>query len=190
MVWRSKNLDAPRMDVARTPGSIRRRRSSPRSRWRATLLRFDLGTSTIRRAAWWTSSHWQLTGLGANHLDAGAARLSAVIAMIPRRQSRLGLERTRVRPRFGDAGSARREGRPDRLAAARLESHQRRAGELGRADRPAAPGDVQGAPLISLQTVLSLTTVRSRCSDALTADGSQQTFLLMLDEIALSFLGL
>jgi hypothetical protein len=52
------------------------------------------------------------------------------------------------------------------------------------------PGTSQGAPLISLQTVLSLSIGQVSLQYALTADGTSSAFLLMLNEIAISFLGL
>ncbi len=52
------------------------------------------------------------------------------------------------------------------------------------------PGTAQGAPLISLQTVLSLSIGQVSLQFAFTSDGANKTFLLMLNEIALAFLGL
>jgi hypothetical protein len=52
------------------------------------------------------------------------------------------------------------------------------------------PGTGQGAPLISLQTVLHLSIGQVGLQYASSVDGSHSGFLLMLDEIAISFLGL
>ena len=52
------------------------------------------------------------------------------------------------------------------------------------------PGTGQGAPLISLQTVLHLSIGQVGLQYASSADGTRHGFLLMLDEIAISFLGL
>ncbi len=153
-------------------------------------LRFDLGTSTIRPGSLVDELSLQLTGLLQTTSTPAQLGYLPVIAMI----------------RAGNLGSAWNGlafdldlGTPGQLAAKAGLTASLLLAWNPTSDTPGTwdtqiglqlPGTSQGAPLISLQTVLSLSIGQVALQYALTADGNQQTFLLMLDEIALSFLGL
>ena len=154
-------------------------------------LRFDLGTSAVRAGSVVDQLSLQLTGLvqAASQTPAQLGYLP-VIAMIP----------------GGDLGPAWNGlvfnldmGSPGQLAAkagltaSLLLAWNPASDTAGTWDMQIGlqlPGTAQGAPLISLQTVLSLSIGQVSLQYALTADKTSTTYLLMLDEIALTFLGL
>lgn len=153
-------------------------------------LRFNLGTSTVRPGSLVDELSLQLTGLVQTTSTPAQLGYLPVISMV----------------RGGDLGDAWNGlafnvdlGTPGQLAAKAGLTASLLLAWNPTSDTPGTwdaqiglqlPGTSQGAPLISLQTVLSLSIGQVSLQYALTADGTAKTFLLMLDEIALTFLGL
>jgi hypothetical protein len=168
-------------------------------------LRFDLGTSTIRRKGsvvtfgGTTAAHYgslvdelslQLTGLVRSASTPAKLGYLPVIGMIP--GGRLG-ESWNALAFDVDLGTPGQLAAKAGLTASLLLAWNPTSDKPGTWDAQIGlqlPGTSQGAPLISLQTVLSLSIGQVSLQYALTADGKDKAFLLMLDEIALAFLGL
>ncbi|MGD1066012.1 MAG: hypothetical protein ABR975_04285, partial [Vulcanimicrobiaceae bacterium] len=154
-------------------------------------MRFDLGNSTLRPASLVNEFNLQLTSYAAydaNGKTPPSLGFLPVVAMIPAGDLSSGWNGLTFQVDLGTPGEL--------ASKAGLTSSMLLAWSPSTGEGPQVqvglqlPGTAQGAPLISLQNVLKLSIGQVALSYTATADKSRYGFLLLLNEIAMIFLGL
>jgi hypothetical protein len=155
-------------------------------------MRFDTANSTLRPASLVKEFKLQLTSYTAGSDDPAQLGYLPVVAMIPAGELGTSWNGLAFRVDLGTPGNlASAAGLNSSLLLAWSPVSPSEDGSTW-AVRVGLqlPGTAQGAPLISLQNVLKLSIGQVALAYAQTADKTRYGFLLMLNEIAMTFLGL